>query len=298
MRILFVTGPQKTGSWLAEAFTSDSACDVHLETPSGVAEGLGRLREVLFDAVLIGHEPGAVDALEVMDAIRAGSSDEQPVIVLGEDNSRSMEALCYEAGADAYLCLQETTTRSLIWVVSRAMERHELLADNRRLQQQNRHRLQLEHDEVSRLIEQQRQMLAEKETLSSRAVHEMAERLPQALRDHYRELLRSYVMMGSGNLRDEIRVLAELLARAHVSPKQTMALHVCVLERLVEGKGSRSARHLLNRGDMLILEMMIHIARHYRSQLMQCIRPQQQLMLPGFTQWLADSQLQDTSGHF
>lgn len=283
MRLLFICGPRRKGGWLAEAFASDSACEVQLETAQGVAVGLGRLREELFDAVLIGHEPGEVDALEVMDAIRAGSSDEQPVIILGDEPHRELDALCFETGADAYLCIDETTTRSLIWTVSRAMERHELLAENRRLQQAHRHRLQLEHDEVARLIEQQKQMLAADDR-SVDATHRSD--LPMALREHYAELLRSYVIMGSGNLREEMRMLAELLARAQVSPRQMMRLHVTVLEQMVEGIGSRSARHVLNRGDMLILEMMVDLAGHYRDQLVDCLYPRQQKMLPGFANWL------------
>lgn len=298
MRLLFICGPQCRGGWLAEAFASDSACDVTLESSTGVAEGLGRLREELFDAVLIGHEPGEVDALEVMDAIRAGSSDEQPVIILGDEPRRMMESLCYEAGADAYLHIEETTTRALIWTVSRAMERHELVAENRRLQQAHRHRLQLEHDEVSRLLEQQRRMLcSDPADPCQPALQRLASPLPAELRGHYRELLRSYVIMGSGNLREEMRALAELLARAQMSPRQMMALHVSVLDEMVEGIGSRSARHVLNRGDMLILEMMIDLATHYRRQLLDSIQPPRQMILPGFHRPLETDCPADTCAH-
>ena len=79
MRVLFITGHQRTGGWLAEAFAADSASDVTLEEATGIADGLSRLREELFDAVLVSHELGGLDALEVLDAIRAGSSDDQPI---------------------------------------------------------------------------------------------------------------------------------------------------------------------------------------------------------------------------
>jgi hypothetical protein len=42
MRVLFITGPHRTGGWLAEAFASDSASDVHLEEAVGIAAGLSR----------------------------------------------------------------------------------------------------------------------------------------------------------------------------------------------------------------------------------------------------------------
>jgi hypothetical protein len=65
--------------------------------------------------------------------------------VLGEPNEQEMAALCYEAGADAYVCLHTATTRALLWIVARAIERVRLLAENRRLEQVKRRQLQSEH---------------------------------------------------------------------------------------------------------------------------------------------------------
>ncbi len=63
MRVLYVTSYHRTGGWLAEAFAADSAVDVVLEEAVGVAAGMARLRDEIFDAVLISHEPGELDAL-------------------------------------------------------------------------------------------------------------------------------------------------------------------------------------------------------------------------------------------
>ncbi len=295
MRILFISGPARTGAWLAEAFAGDSASEVVLEPAEGIAEGLGRLREELFDAVLVSHEPDQLDALELMDAIRAGSGDEQPVIILGEESSRVMTALCYEAGADGYLCIHETTTRALIWTVSRAMERHELLSENRRLQQARKQRIQQEHDEVQRLLQQQRAMLTRAaggndcpSSVDDRCHKEIVEALPEVLVDHYAELLRSSVIMGSGHLTEEMDELSELFAAVRLSPQQALALHLYVLEQTIDGIGSRSARHVLNRADMLILEMMLSLASRYRRQLIDSLHPPRQQMLPGFDRWLSE----------
>ena len=283
MRVLFVTGPQRMGSWLAEAFAADSACHVLLEESEGIACGLAKLRDEVFDAVLVSHE-ASLDALEVLDAIRAGSSDEQPILVLGQQPEKQMTALCFEAGADAYVCVEATTTRTLLWTVARAMERHELLAENRRLQQAQRHRLQLEHDEATRLLQQQRVMISDLEEILEGAEQptRRCPNLPDTLIQHYRELLRAYVIMGTGNMGQEMGALAELLASAHVSSHQAMLLHLFVLEEMVEGLGSRSARHVMNRADMLILEMMINLAEGFRTRLLDHIHPARQLTLPGF----------------
>ena len=105
--------------------------------------------------MLVSHEPGELDALDLIEGYRAGGADE-PIVVLGTQSEQEMAALCYEVGADAYLCVNTTTTRNLIWVVARAVQRHHLIRENHRLNQAERRRLQREHDEADRLLGQQR----------------------------------------------------------------------------------------------------------------------------------------------
>ena len=292
MRVLFITGLHRTGGWLAEALAHDSASEVLLDEAQGMSQGLSKLRDEAYDAVLVSHEGEQLDALDVLDAIRAGSRDEQAIVVLGEQREQEMTALCYESGADAYACVNTTTTRTLIWVVALAIERHELLGENRRLQHAQRHRLQMEHDEASRLLQQQRAMIATLEEIrhadadssSTTTAGKMASRpnLPDALIHHYREMLRAYVIMGSGNLSLEMRSLAELLVAATITPQQAMLLHLFVLEEMLSGLGNRSARHVMTRADLLILEVMIHLTEGYRDRLLASIHPPRQQLLPGF----------------
>src|SRR6478672_4414921 len=119
MSVLYVGTSRRTGSWLAEAFAGDSACQVTVEEVVGAAAGLARLREQAFDALLVTHEPAELDALAFLDALRAGGSEE-PLLVLGQPSEQEMAALCYEAGADAYVCVNTATTRTLLWIVARA----------------------------------------------------------------------------------------------------------------------------------------------------------------------------------
>jgi DNA-binding response OmpR family regulator len=295
MRVLFITGPQRTGNWLAEAFASDSASDVLLEEAQGITDGLAKLRDERFDAVLVSHEPDGLDGLDVVDAIRAGTSDDQPIVILGDECEQQISAICFVAGADAYIHVNTTTTRTLIWQVARAVERHALIADNRRLQQSHRHRLRLEHDEANRMLKQQRAMLDGLATICRADLSTVDEferqaepcslailNLPPQLTNHYRELLRAYVIMGSGNLADEMNHLAEMFAFASVTPQQAMLLHLHVLEEMINGLGSRSARHVMNRADMLILEVIIHLAEQYRARYLAHVHPPKQLLLPGF----------------
>jgi hypothetical protein len=313
MKLLYVTTLHRTGGWLTEAFAADSAVDILLKEAVGVSNGLGRLRDEVFDAILVSHEPGALDALDFVEGVRAGGHDE-PMIILGTAPSSEMTALAFEVGADAYCCVAESTTRSLLWNFARAIERFNLIREHRHLVQLEQQRLTQEHDEAERLLAEQRALIAELETLrhgqnshsplehSDDSISDFGFRisecaanpqsairnpqsaldLPDRLVTHYRELLRAYVVMGAGNLADEMTTLATLLADAGVSAQRTMQLHVRVLEELIASLGNRSARHVMNRADLLVLEVMAHLADGYRRRYDEQSHPPRQRELPGF----------------
>jgi DNA-binding NarL/FixJ family response regulator len=314
MKVLYVTTLHRTGGWLAEAFSADSATHVALEEAIGVTAGLARLRDEVFDAVLVSHEAEVLDGLEFVEGLRAGGHDE-PMIVLGTEASAELAAQAYEVGADAYSCVAETTTRSLLWTFARAIERAQLLRENRRLVQNERQRLAQEHQEAERLLTEQRALIVELERIrdgsqqlgptvpmadagqeeshgsdapSASLVSSLAAAaptrcdLPDRLVNHYRELLRAHVVMGVGNLANEMTALAQLLAEANITAQQTMQLHVHVLEDLIGSLGNRSARHVMNRADLLVVEVMAHLADSYRRRYDERQHPPEQLRLPGF----------------
>jgi hypothetical protein len=173
-----------------------------------------------------------------------------------------------------------------------------LIRENTRLAQSERQRLQREHREAQRLLDQQRQLVLDLEALrrsawegeaeaSSAAPAEDASRapalqLPPQLTAHYQELLRAYVMMGSGNLGGEIALLAELLVAAGISARQSVQLHLGALEELLQGLGTRSTRHVMNRADLLALEVVVHLAEGYRREYLERREPPKQRLLPGF----------------
>jgi hypothetical protein len=299
MKVLYVTTLHRTGGWLAEAFGADSATEILLEEAIGVTAGLARLRDEVFDAVLVSHEPDVLDALELIEGLRAGGNDE-PMIVLGAEPSAEMTAMCYEVGADAYCAVGETTTRSLLWTFARAIERFQLIREHRRLVQTDQQRLAHEHQEADRLLAQQKALICELEAIGEGrelgtgsgglvssnppvpSPQPAAPYFPDRLVGHYREMLRAYVVMGAGNLADEMTTLASLLADAGVSAQRTMQLHVQVLEELIGTLGNRSARHVMNRADLLVLEVMAHLVDGYRRRYDERCYPPRQLPLPGF----------------
>ena len=103
--------------------------------------------------------------------------------------------------------------------------------------------------------------------------------LSPALAANYRELLRAYIIMGSGNLAREIAEFADALAAASVSAPQTVELHVRVLEDVVRGLGNRSARHVMSRAELLVLEVIVHLAEGYRRRCDEWQGPLEQKLL-------------------
>lgn len=306
IRVLYIASRLRTGGWLAEAFAGDSASEIVLEEAVGSAAGMGRLRDEAFDAVLVSHVPGELDALDLIEGYRAGGA-EDPIVVLGTQSEQEMAVLCHEVGADGYVCVNTTTTRHLIWVVARAVQRHQLMRENRRLNQADKTRLQRERDEAERLLEQQRSILAQPDAAPGPArpkarnpaaaaavagqgsagnpatpLRRSPPSLPAELIAHYRELLRTYVIMGSGTLSEELARLAEMLVRAGLSARQTMELHLYVLEELIHGLGTRSSRHVMTRADLLALELVVNLADGYRRRHLEHLYPPVQKRLPGF----------------
>ena len=84
-----------------------------------------------------------------------------------------------------------------------------------RFHQDEATRRQREHDEAKRLLQDQWSLVG------TGAAGEIA--LPAELAAHYRELLRIYVIMGSGNLSTELRCLAEIVATAGLSAPANVA---------------------------------------------------------------------------
>ena len=276
MKVLFITGKNRTGRWLAEALGSDSATEVLLDEVQGVPAGLSRLRDEVFDAVLISHEPHNLDALEFLEVLKTGSSEEQPIIVMGDQSEQQMAALSFEVGADAYICVNSTTTRTLIWQVARAVQRHAVLTENRHLLQQQRQKMLREKDEARRQLVQQRAML----DLPTGEAEDAP--LPGRLVEHYRELLKAHIIMGAGNLHEEMRQLVDLLVLAKSTSREAMRLHLAGLEEVLHGLGNRSARHVMNRADLLITQVLLLLSERYRRLYLENVAPQHQMLLPGF----------------
>lgn len=278
MRALCIAESQATIDWLEQALAADSATQVALTSAVGLAAGATALRDELFEAIIVAHCPGQLDALELVSGLRTGGSEE-PILIVGGEPEEALVALAYESGADAYHCLHTTSIRALLWSLARGRQRFQLVRENRRLAQFERSRTEQDERETQHLLLQQRAIVHDLESLRSppkpnpgaanlqtRCPGDEPAGVPAELVAGYRELLRAYVIMGAGNLSGEMDRFANLLAASGFTAHQALELHLRAVEELVQGLRSRGTRHVMNRADLLVLEVMLHLAEAYRRR--------------------------------
>lgn len=290
LRLLCVSAREP--SWIGLTLQLDAAGGVEpqFRWVSSSAEALAVLRDDPFDVVLIaaissdGRSGAFAEAAALVKAIRASGCDDALVLIA----PRITDTDWLDLSADECELLQSSLlwdSPALVSVIKRALSRVELTRQSRRLEIAQSKRMARERDEAEQLLNQQRRIIDDLETRDSAAPTNVTRQavldcfgrvgvetapsrapLPPEINSYYQELLRTYVIMGSGNLGGEIAKLADLLAIAGYGPREALALHLERVESLVGGLGNRSTRHILARADLLALELMIHLGESYRRR--------------------------------
>ncbi|MFM9963747.1 MAG: hypothetical protein ACKV2Q_21265 [Planctomycetaceae bacterium] len=278
LRLLCV-GPREP-SWIGLTLQLDAEGGIEpkFRWVSTATEALTLLRDDSFDAVLIAADLNAfAEAASLVKAIRA-SGCEDPLVLLAP---RISDADWLDLSREECELLQTGVmwdSSALVSVLKRAIIRSEQTRQSRRLEIAQTKRMARERGETEHLLSQQRRIIDDLDATEATNVARQAlldcfgrasacrTELPPEINSYYQELLRTYVIMGSGNLGGEIAKLAELLAIAGCGPREALSLHLERVESLVGGLGNRSTRHILARADLLALELMIHLGESYRRR--------------------------------
>lgn len=278
MRLLCVAAEQPSWVSLALALDGVGCHEPVFRWVSTASEAFVLLRNESFDCVILQDTEDA-EVVALLQGVRATGCHE-PVLVLLSNLHESVQLAAWEC--DAEVLVSELGWKSLLLVPSlhRLLERATLQAENHRLAVLEHRRLARDRDEADHLLHQQQQILRDVERLARSAGWDAPEaeeerftsspettsplNLPVEFDRYYQELLRAYVIMGSGNLAGDIAKLAELLALAGYTPRQALQLHLCRVEQLVRGLGNRSTRHVMSRADLLALELLIHLGDCYQ----------------------------------
>lgn len=287
-RTLFIS--EQRPDWVGFALRLDAVgcTGPRLEWVSTSEEALRLLRNDSYDCLLIEVDSSTrVSRQELLQAIRMSGCDEPIVLVSAvPDDQITLAACAFDTELLTSPALWDSP--ALLSLLERALQKHRQQQDYRQLQIENHRRLVRERDEAERLLNQQRSMVEELQSLvypgalESQQVQKPAEakqeqsviqesvdsgQVPAEIPEYYHELLRTYVIMGSGSLKEEIVQIAELLSAARLSSRQVLEFHLECVEIIVRGLGNRSTRHVMARADLLALEMMVHLGECYQQKL-------------------------------
>src|SRR5260221_1001587 len=247
-------------SWVSLTLQLDAlgCVEPNFKWVSTANEALALLRDESFDCLLVRVNPGrqgpADDPLVLARGIRAGGCADPIVIVtVTTDDETWAEAL--RLNVALLVSIKGWESSALVPAIQRAVERGRMLHEIDRLTAADRRRLIRERDEAEYLLTEQKQILAALEHLSRSAptdgeVPAATEsggnferlKLPPEFDNYYQELLRTYVIMGSGNLVAEIVKLANLMSQAGLTPRAGFDLHLAAARGLGPCLGHRRTR--------------------------------------------------------
>lgn len=235
-------------------------------------EALTILRCEIFDAVLIvmseaagGHEFDSSRVTRLLEAMRTSGHDE-PVVLVTDALSGEEWAVCTRLDCDIVASPDSWEAPALVPAVLRAVKRRELSRSLRRLEAANRKYTGRETHESERFLNHLKQILTDQILLKNSASPPQRNPIPEELSALYRQLLRTFCMMGDGGLSAELTQLAEVLSSARISPVEILDLHVRETRELVTRLGNRGAIRMLLRADLMMIELMMIVGERYREQ--------------------------------
>jgi hypothetical protein len=288
---LLCVGPTEP-DWIGLTLQLDAVgcIDPRFRWASSASEAMTLLRNENFDCIVIECWPTNLDtvgwdASDLVHAIRASGCGD-PIVLLTRlpDDGLTVEAC--NSHCEILVSTSLWSSRALVNVIQQSIRLMETSRQNHHHVVANHRRLVRERDEADHLLRQQRDIIRELEAITqgtTDSAHDEATnptfihddsrpsrktrslQIPEKIKTYYHELLRTYVIMGSGSLGGEISQLASVLAEVGLSPRDTLSLHLEQVEHLVSGLGNRSSRHVMSRADLLALELVIHIGECYQQ---------------------------------
>jgi hypothetical protein len=231
---------------------------------SDLSEAARLLRHEGFDCIVIddvsvsegGPAPND-DVLAQLQAIRTGGCDD-PLLLLTDRVDEGF--LSAAAACDCELLITRLGWRSLAVIpwVRRTIERWKAARERDLSRSAEEDRSRRQSDESLGLLARRRELAA---CVRGTALADA----PSGVQSAYAELLRAAIILGGDALRDEQeRVLAQML-RSGMSSADALALHVASVESLLQGLAGHTARHVIERADLLALELLARLGDRVRG---------------------------------
>lgn len=280
LRLLFIGPIEPPWALLALRLEAAGCVQAEFDWESTVSAALARLRKASFDCLIVlGQTPGLSGLPEpapatpreirFVEALRGSGSDD-PIVVIVSAPDDEQTAQLEDLDCELLVSRSGWQSVALVALIRRAVVRGDLRREISGLEVTARRQRLREREEAEGQLQQLRQMIAQDQesagTSCSSSVRIQRPDLVDRIAELYAALLRTYVMMGSGNLSAEVQHLAGLLALAGVPPLEAVAIHVRQVEALLQGLGNRSSRHVMSRADLLALELLIQLGDEFRRK--------------------------------
>ncbi len=257
LRLLYTSATEPNWATLTSLLEGAGCRGPQYRWVSKAGEAMSLLRQESFDCVILGplDQDGsttAPDNLQLLEALQASGCDDPIVLAMPEVTDALWMRACV-LGAELFESTSPWSSPALVPLIQRAIGRAETVREQYRLSLVEQRREHRDRDEAHLLLDHLNQILASNPDPPTGA------EIPPGILEDYRELLRTYVIMGTGNLGGDIALLAGRLSEIDASPRDALAVHVQSLETLIAGLGNRSTRHIMARGDLMALELVVQL---------------------------------------
>jgi hypothetical protein len=289
LRLLWIGAREPSWVGLALRLDADGCLEPRFRWAATPSDALAVMRDENFDCLLISdctttRSPTPLDDPELLlQAIRGSGCDDPIIFITSRIDDQRCARLC-AFSCDVLVTANSCDSPALLPLIRRAVANAERVRENHRLSVIHQRRLVRERDEAEHLLQQQRSFIEKLDSPFPSRVENCRQsgdepdypiscdspasapqiELPEETKDFYHELLRAYVIMGSGSLGSEIAGFSKLIVTAGMSPRRALQFHLECVESLVRDLGNRSARHVMARADLLALELMVHVGEEYQ----------------------------------
>ncbi len=256
--VLYILGPGSPETWMQRALGNETDQIRVTESPA-LSVALEQLRKQAFDVIVIDRGASDRNAGEVLMAIRANTYEQQPVVVLSERADRDDAADFLMAGATAFLSLRVTTPREFVWQLQAAAAHGRWQREHQQLRAWQQRQIEQEQHEILGLLEEQSTVFG----IAARLDDEAQASAGTALRHlpelavSCRDLLQAYVVMGRGHLGREVERFAVELHNSQTPLARVLQAFTQAIQALVRDRGARSSRHVYNRGNLLLFDLLL-----------------------------------------
>jgi hypothetical protein len=190
-------------------------------------------------------------------ALRTGGCVD-PVLILSDRVDDEWLADMADADAELLVTRQGWRSPAMAPWIRCAIDRHTMAREHGEIGREGQERRVRDSSETQRLLEQRTALVARlRRDVKAAPPHSIS---PDRDVPAYLDLLRSSVLSDAAQLGEIMAETTAALAKQGLSAVDLLELHTSAVQQLVLGLGRRSARHVLQRTDLIGWEMLARLA--------------------------------------